>query len=47
MEQVEIRQAIEALLFVFGEPMTHKRLLEILPDIDSARLRGLIQELNG
>ena len=47
MEQVEIRRAIEALLFVFGEPMTHKRLLEILPDVDSARLRGLIQELNG
>ena len=47
MEQVEIRQAIEALLFVFGEPMTHKRLLEILPDVESAHLRGLIQELNG
>lgn len=47
MEPIEIRRAIEALLFVFGEPMAHKRLLEILPDVDSAHLRGLIQELNG
>ena len=46
MDHAQGKRIIEALLFVFGQPMAHKRLLEILPDLDSAQVRQVIQTLN-
>ena len=40
------KRVIEAVLFVVGQPMTHKRLAELLPSLEAARIRSLIQTLN-
>ncbi len=37
---------IEGLLFVFGRPLALKRLAQILPDLEVAKIRQLIQTLN-
>ncbi len=47
MEQEQVKRIVEAVLFVFGQPVTHKRLAELLPDVEGAAIRGLIQALNG
>ncbi|MBI4342427.1 MAG: SMC-Scp complex subunit ScpB [Candidatus Omnitrophica bacterium] len=47
MDDTQATQVIEALLFVFGQPMALKRLGEILPDLEPVKLRVLIQTLNG
>lgn len=46
MEIVEVKRIIEALLFVFGEPIALKRLGEIIPDADATQLRHAVQSLN-
>ena len=46
MDQVEAKRILEALLFVFSEPVALKRLGEILPDMESAQIRRLVQALN-
>ena len=46
MDQVEAKRILEALLFVFSEPVALKRIGEIIPDLDAARIRQLIQTLN-
>ena len=47
MDDAHVKQVIEALLFVFGQPLPLKRLSEILPDCEAVKLRALIQTLNG
>ena len=47
MDDAQARQVIEALLFVFSQPLSLKRLSEILPDCEAIKLRALIQTLNG
>ena len=42
----DAKRVIEAVLFVVGQPMTHKRLAELLPSLEAARIRSLIQTLN-
>ncbi len=46
MDQAEPKRIIEALLFVLGAPVALKRLLEVVPGIESAQARSLIQTLN-
>ena len=46
MEPHEAKRILEALLFVFSEPVALKRIGEILPDLEAARIRQLIQMLN-
>ena len=46
MEQAEAKRILEALLFVFGEPVALKRIGEIIPDLEAARIRELVQTLN-
>lgn len=46
MEQGDAKRILEALLFVFGQPIALKRLSEILPDVEPHALRALIQTLN-
>ena len=42
MDDAHVKQVIEALLFVFGQPLPLKRLGEILPDCEPVKLRALI-----
>ena len=46
MEQTQAKRIIEALLFVFGQSLPLKRIAEVLPDLDAARIREAIQTLN-
>ena len=46
MQQGEAKRIIEALLFVFGQPVAHKRLAELLPDLGSAQIRQLVETLS-
>ena len=46
MDETQAKRVIEGLLFVFGQPMAHKRLGEILPDLDGSRIRELVRALN-
>ena len=46
MEPHEAKRILEALLFVFSEPVALKRLGDILPDMEAAQLRQLVQALN-
>lgn len=47
MDDAQVKQILEAVLFVFGEPVALKRLCEIMPEIDSAQLRRCLQALDG
>ena len=47
MDDAQAKRIIEALLFVFGQPLTLKRIGEVLPDAEPAKLRALLQTLNG
>ena len=47
MDEAQGKRIIEALLFVFGQPLAFKRLVEILPDLEQVKIRALIQALNG
>ena len=46
MDQGQAKRIIEALLFVSGQPFTHKRLTETLPDLSGEQIRGCITTLN-
>ena len=46
MDQAQAKRIIEALLFVFGQSLPLKRITEVLPDLDAARIREAIQALN-
>ena len=47
MDDAQAKRIIEALLFVFGQPLPLKRLIEVLPDLEPPKARALIQTLNG
>ena len=47
MDDTQAKRIIEALLFVFSEPLTLKRIGEVLPGIEPVKIRALIQTLNG
>ncbi len=47
MEESQIKRIVEALLFVFGQPLPMKRLLETVPELSGAQARALIDALNG
>ena len=46
MDTGEGKRIIEALLFVFGQPIALKRIAEVVPDLESPQIRSLIQTLN-
>lgn len=46
MDEAEAKRILEALLFVFSEPLAMKRLTEVLPDLGAAGIRRLIQTLS-
>ena len=46
MERAEAKRVIEAILFVSGQPVTPKRLKDLLPDLDAQAAREIIHELN-
>ena len=46
MDEAEAKRIIEALLFVLGQPLALRRLIETLPEIDAPRIRQLMQRLN-
>ena len=46
MEQQQAKRIIEAILFVYGQSVALKRVQEVLPDLDTATVRRLVQELN-
>ena len=46
MESSEARRVIEAVLFVIAQPVALKRLSELLPDLETAQIRSLLQTLN-
>ena len=46
MDAAQGKRVIEALLFVFGQPLALKRLGEIIPELEAAQIRQAIQALN-
>ena len=46
MNEKEGKRILEGMLFVFGQPLAVKRLLQILPDLEVATIRQLIHTLN-
>jgi len=46
MDETQAKRIIEALLFVFGQPLALKRLAEVVPDLETAAIRRAIQTLN-
>jgi segregation and condensation protein B len=45
MEEIELRAALEGLLFVAGEPMTVDRLSEVLEGVDKERVTAALTDL--
>ena len=46
MDQGQAKRILEALLFVFGQPLAHKRIAEVVPELGPADIRQTIQTLN-
>jgi segregation and condensation protein B len=46
MEQAQVKRIVEAVLFVTGDPVSLKRLVDLMPELTSRKARELIQELN-
>lgn len=46
MDERQGKRILEGLLFVFGQPLALKRLTQILPDLEVAKIRQLIHTLN-
>jgi segregation and condensation protein B len=47
MDDREAKRVIEALLFVFSQPLPLKRITEVLPGLEPVKIRALVQTLNG
>ncbi|OGX28385.1 MAG: SMC-Scp complex subunit ScpB [Omnitrophica WOR_2 bacterium RIFCSPHIGHO2_02_FULL_67_20] len=47
MDDQQAKRIIEALLFVFGQPLPLKRITEVVPDLEPVKVRALVQTLNG
>ena len=46
MDAAQAKRILEALLFVFGQPLAHKRIAEVVPELGPADIRQTIQTLN-
>jgi len=46
MDETQAKRIIEALLFVFSQPLPLKRVAELLPDCASQQIRQLVEQLN-
>jgi segregation and condensation protein B len=46
MDDAQAKRIIEAILFVFSQPVAVKRLSEVLPDLGPGKIRELIDALN-
>jgi len=46
MDAVQAKRILEALLFVFGQPLSHKRIAEVVPELGAADIRQTVQALN-
>ena len=46
MDEAQAKRIIEALLFVFGEPIAIKRLAEVLQVVEVAEIRQMVEALN-
>lgn len=47
MEKVKVKLIIEALLFVSHEPLSGKKLTEVLEEVDKESIRVALEELRG
>ena len=47
MDDAQAKRVLEALLFVFGQPLPLKRITDAVPELESVQVRALIQTLNG
>lgn len=47
MDEGQAKQIIEALLFVFSEPVALKRLSDVIQVVGTAEIRQMIEQLNG
>lgn len=45
MEDLHVKRIVEALLFVFGQPMTLKRLGEVISEANPAQVRAAVEAL--
>ncbi len=46
MESTEAKRIIEGLLFVTGQPLSHKRLYQVLPELEIQDIHRIIATLN-
>lgn len=46
MDETQTKRIIEALLFVTAQPLAHKRILEVLPELGGLEIREIIATLN-
>ena len=47
MDDLQAKRILEALLFVFSQPLPLKRICEVLPELEPVKIRALLQTLNG
>ena len=46
MEQAQLKQVLEGILFVYGQPMPIKRIQAVIPEADLKAVRDAVRELN-
>lgn len=46
MEQAQLKQVLEGILFVYGQPMPIKRIQAVIPEADMKTVREAVRELN-
>ena len=46
MEQAQLKQVLEGILFVYGQPMKFSRIQAVVPEADVKAVREAVQELN-
>ena len=46
MDETQAKRIIEALLFVASQPLTLKRIGEVVPELHPLQIRALIEALN-
>lgn len=47
MDETQAKRILEALIFVYGQPLPLKRICEVVPDLEPQKIRALVQTLNG
>ncbi len=46
IDEAHAKRILEALLLVYGQPVTVKRLTEVITELDSAHVKSLVEALN-